>query len=141
MSRVYWDTMLFAYMIEAHPEYGVRTKQILAAMRKRRDTLCTSVFTLGELLTGPYKKGVMDLASQVKEVIRPPRVELLPFSAETAERYARIRASNPLPPADTIHLATAAVAGVTLFLTNDHRLSKLVIPGIDFIAGLDVNLF
>lgn len=141
MSRVYWDTMLFAYMIEAHPEHGVRTKQILAAMRNRRDILCTSIFTLGEVLTGPYKRGAMDLVSEVREAFRPPEVELLPFQPETAERYAQIRAANRVSPADAIHLACAAVAGVNLFLTNDHKLSKLVIPGIDFIAGLDVNLF
>jgi predicted nucleic acid-binding protein len=44
-------------------------------------------------------------------------------------------------PADAIHLAAAAHSGVNLFLTNDEKLQRLVIPGIDFIAGLDVNLF
>lgn len=141
MSRVYWDAMLFVYMVEAHPDHGARTKQILAAIQRRNDTLCTSVFTLSEVLAGPYKKGALDVATLVREVIRPPEVELLPFNAETAERYAQIRAANRVSPADAIHLACAAVAGVNLFLTNDHRLSKLVIPGIDFIAGLDVNLF
>jgi predicted nucleic acid-binding protein len=141
MSRVYWDTMLFVYLIEAHPEHGVRAKEIFAAMNRRRDTLCTSVFTIGEVLTGPYKKGAVELASQVRESIRPPMVELLPFTAETAERYARIRAENRVSPADAIHLASAGHAGVDLFLTNDRGLPKLVIPGIDFIAGMDVNVF
>jgi hypothetical protein len=43
-------------------------------------------------------------------------------------------------PPDAIHLASAAHASVDLFLTNDRRLQGLVIPGIDFIAGMDVNL-
>ena len=141
MSRIYWDTMFFAYLIEANPEYGLRVQEILGSMKKRHDTLCTSIFTLGEVLTGPYKKGASDLASTVKELIRPPAVELLPFNLETSERYARIRANNRVSPADAIHLACAAQAGVNLFLTNDRDLPKLVIPGIDFIAGLDVNLF
>jgi hypothetical protein len=54
---------------------------------------------------------------------------------------ARIRANNRVSPADAIHLASAAQSGVNLFLTNDRVLPKLVISGIDFIAGLDVNLF
>ena len=141
MSRIYWDTMLFVYLIEAHPEHGVRAREIFAAMKMRRDTLCTSVFTIGEVLTGPYKKGAVELASQVKESIRPPVVELLPFNTETADGYARIRSENRVSPADAIHLASAAHAGVNLFLTNDRRLPALVIPGIDFIAGMDVNLF
>jgi predicted nucleic acid-binding protein len=141
MSRIYWDTMFFAYLIEANPEHGFRVQQILSSMKKRQDTLCTSIFTIGEVLTGPYKKGAFDLASTVKELIRPPEVELLPFNLETTERYARIRANNRVSPADAIHLASAAQSGVNLFLTNDRTLPKLVIPGIDFIAGLDVNLF
>jgi len=38
-------------------------------------------------------------------------------------------------------LASAAEAGVDLFLTNDRQLPGLVIPGIQFIAGMGVNLF
>ncbi len=140
MSRIYWDTMLFVYLIEAHPKHGVRAKEMLATMERRRDTLCTSVFTLGEVLTGPYKRGASGLALRVREVVRPPAVELLPFTVETAERYARIRGDNRVSPPDAIHLASAAQAGVDLFLTNDRRLQGLVIPGIDFIAGMDVNL-
>jgi predicted nucleic acid-binding protein len=140
MSRIYWDTMLFVYLIEAHPEHGVRAREIFASMNRRRDSLCTSVFTVGEVLTGPYKKGAVELASKVRESIRPPIVELLPFNAETAERYARIRAENRVSPADAIHLASAAHAGVNLFLTNDRKLPRLTIPGIDFIAGMDVNI-
>jgi predicted nucleic acid-binding protein len=140
VSRIYWDTMLFVYLIEAHPKHGVRAKEMLAAMVRRRDTLCTSVFTVGEILTGPYKRGASDLALRVGEVVRPPAVELLPFTIETAERYARIRGDNRVSPPDAIHLASAAHAGVDLFLTNDRRLQGLVIPGIDFIAGMDVNL-
>jgi len=141
MSRIYWDTMFFAYLIEANPEHGLRVQEILGGMKKRQDTLCTSIFTIGEVLTGPYKKGAIALASKVKELIRPPEVELLPFNLDTTERYARIRANHRVSPADAVHLASAAQAGVNLCLTNDRTLPKLVIPGIDFIAGLDVNLF
>jgi predicted nucleic acid-binding protein len=121
MSRIYWDTMLFVYLIEEHPEHTARVREIVASMERRGDTLCTSVFTI--------------------DVLRPPRVELIPLKAETAERYARIRADHRVSPADAIHLASAAYAGVNLFLTNDRRLPGLAIPGIDFIAGMDVNLF
>jgi hypothetical protein len=60
---------------------------------------------------------------------------------KTAEIYAKIRAENRVSPADAIHLACAAEAGVNLFLTNDRRLTGLIVPGIDFIAGMGVDLF
>ena len=141
MSRIYWDTMLFVYWLEDHPQYAERTRELHARMSERGDTLCTSVFTIGEVLTGVYKRGTAERASQLREFFRPPHVEILPFNSEAADRYARIRANNRVSPADGLHLASAGQAGIDLFLTNDYRLSGLSIPGIHFIAGMDVNLF
>jgi predicted nucleic acid-binding protein len=133
--------MLFVYWVEAHPAYGPRTTAIWTKMRERGDSLCTSVFTLGEVLTGFYKRGARDTAAQVREALHPPDVQVLGYSEETAERYAQIRANHHVAPADAIHLATASMARANLFLTNDAAISKLTIPGIDFVAGLDTNLF
>jgi predicted nucleic acid-binding protein len=141
VSLIYWDTMLFVYLIEYYPEHGPRTEEIRNKMQERGDSLCTSVFTVGELLTGFYKRGAHDLAAEIRESLQPPAVQLLPFDPEVAERYARIRAQHPVSAPDAIHLATASIAGANLFLTNDRKISKLTIPGIDFVAGLDVNLF
>jgi len=141
VSRIYFDAMLFIYVLEAHPEHGGRVREILDVVGRRKDTLLTSMLTVGEVLAGAYKRGATDIVVNTKALLRPPVVELLPFTLETAEHYARIRAFNRVSAADGMHLACAAYAGVNLFLTNDRRLRGLVIPGIDFIAGLDVNLF
>lgn len=141
MSLIYWDTMLFVYWIEADAEFGARAKEIRTKMRERGDSLCTSIFTIGEVLTGFYKRGARDRAAQVRDLLQPPAVQLLSFAADTAERYAQIRADQRVRPADAIHLASASVAKANLFLTNDATIFKLTIPGIDFVAGLNVNLF
>lgn len=141
MSRIYWDSMLFVYWLEDNPGYAPRVDVIRSAMEKRGDTLCTSVFTVGEVLTGPYTKGAVEMAAQIREAFRAPGIELISFTADIAEQYAKIRGLHRVAPADAIHLASAAHAGVDLFLTNDHKLKSLTIPGIEFIAGLDVNLF
>ncbi|MCX6628633.1 MAG: PIN domain-containing protein [Candidatus Solibacter sp.] len=141
MSRIYWDTMLFVYWIEDHPQHAARINRIRKRMEVRRDTLCSSVFTLGEVLTGFYKRGALEEAAQIRKAFSSPQIELLAFTPETAEQYGRIRAGQRVSPADAIHLASAAQAGVDLFLTHDHRLQRLAIPGIQFIAGMDVNLF
>jgi predicted nucleic acid-binding protein len=142
MSRVYWDTMLFIYWLEDHPKHAARVQAIYAGMEKRGDTLCTSAFTLGEVLSGPYRQEATALVPQIRAFFRSPHVELLPFTAETADHYARIRSQRRrVSPADAIHLATAADARADLFLTNDQRLRGLVIPGVDFVAGMEVDLF
>ena len=141
MSRIYWDTMLFVYWLEGHPDHAARMNQIRTRMEARRDTLCTSALTLGEVLTGLYKLGAWEMAAQIRDAFLSPQIQLLPFTPETADHYARIRANHRVSPADAIHLASAAQYGADLFLTNDHRLQGLTIPGIQFIAGMDVNLF
>ena len=133
--------MLFVYWLEDHPKVADRIQEIWAAMERRRDTLCTSIFTVGEILAGPYKRGAAGLASEIREFLQPPHVEVIPFMPGTADRYARIRAEHRVSPPDAIHLASAAQFQVDLFLTENRRLQKLAVPGIDFIAGMDAGLF
>jgi predicted nucleic acid-binding protein len=141
VSLIYWDTMLFVYWLEADPTFGMRTKEIWDKMLERGDTLCTSIFTVGEVLTGFYKRSDRERAAEAREMFELPDIQLLPLTIEVTERYAQIRAAQRLTPADAIHLATASVANANLFLTNDAAISKLTVPGIDFVAGLNVNLF
>src|SRR6185437_1420180 len=133
--------MLFIYWLEDHPEFAPRVEEIYAKMRERGDTLCTSVFTLGEVLSGPYKKGATETAQKIRDFFRPPYVEMLPFTIEAADTYARLRAAQGVKPADAIHLASAAHDNINLLLTNDRALAGKVVRGIDFIAGLDIGLF
>jgi len=138
MSRIYWDSMLFIYVLEGHPTFAQKVRKILEHMANRGDVLCTSVFALGEVLTGPRRFGSpADVARTRQFFLNSGRVELLPFSAETSDRFSMIRASTSIRPADAIHLATASEFGVDLFLTHDKKLQKLSIPGIPFIADLD----
>ncbi|HEV2990136.1 MAG TPA: PIN domain-containing protein [Candidatus Angelobacter sp.] len=141
MSLVYWDTMLFVYWLEGHSTYAKRVQHILSKMEARRDRLCTSVFTVAEVLVGPYKVGDSGTVKRIQEAFDSPFIEILPFNQATADRYAQIRAQHGVSAADAIHLACAAQSGIDLFLTNDAALPGKVISGIQFIAKLDTNLF
>jgi predicted nucleic acid-binding protein len=132
--------MLFVYWIEDDARYAKIIRHLLLKMEKRRDQLCTSTFAVGEALVGPHKAGSVEAATRMLNVFRSPFVEVIPFSLEAAEHYASIRAKQSLSQPDAIHLACAAQAGVDLFLTNDKDLIGKVIPGIQFIAGLDSNI-
>jgi uncharacterized protein len=140
MSRIYWDTMLFIYWMEDHPRYGERVQQIFERMRDRRDQLCTSTFAVGEALVGFHKRGATETAARVRRFFQQETVEVIPYTLETADLCAEIRAKSGISSADAIHLACAASAGTDLFLTSDRNLVGKVIPGIQFIAGLDSNI-
>jgi predicted nucleic acid-binding protein len=141
MSRIYWDTMLFVYLLEGHPQFGNRVARIYEHMALRGDILCTSTFTVGEVLVGPQKKGATQIVEAVKDHFTGGEIELIPFTLGIAEEYSRIRAAFPVLPADAIHLASAAQSRIDLFLTNDRKLLRLNLQGISFIAGLDAKLF
>ena len=137
MSRIYWDSMLFIYWLEDNPLFAKRVAAVHTRMRERRDELITSAFTLGEVLAGAYRKGAAQQADAVRGFLLSLLSEVVPFTAETADHYARIRGKLGIASPDAIHLACAAQAGTDLFLTNDTALVGKVIPGIQFIAGLD----
>ena len=141
MSRIYWDTMLFIYWLENNARFAKRVDEIYSRMRERQDQLLTGAFTFGEVLAGVYRKGSAQHADKVRLQLQRVVTEVVPFTIETADHYARIRGSLSLPPADAIHLASAAYAGTDLFLTNDKRLVGKFVPGIQFVASLEDNVF
>jgi len=142
MSRIYWDTMLFIYWLEANPEFGKRVDAIWARMQQRNDQLITGALALGEVLAGAHKgRGNKQRIQDVKAAFESAVSEVIPFTAETADLFGQIKGSSKIASADAIHLACAASAGADLFLTNDKTLIGLVIPGIQFIASLDTELF
>jgi hypothetical protein len=88
-------------------------------------------------LPGDCRTGAMQVAEESRRLLQEVVSEVVPFTIETADHYARIRGTLGLSPADAIHLAPAAQAGTDLFLTNDKRLVGKIVPGIQFIAALD----
>ncbi len=135
MARVFWDTNLFIYLIEATGQH-VRVRKMREAMRHRGDELLTSALTLGELLVKPKSEGADDLAKSYERLLTAAAT-VLPFDAASAKRFADIRAAKAVKAPDAIQLACAANAQVDLFVTNDDRLSRLVVPGIQFISSLE----
>jgi predicted nucleic acid-binding protein len=132
--------MLFIYWLEEHPAFAKRVDEIHHRMEERRDQLITGAFTVGEVLAGPYRKADSQRLDDVRRRLRNVVAEIVPFTLETADLYARIRGTLRVSPADAIHLASAAQAGTDLFLTNDRQLLGKVVPGIQFIATIDTPL-
>jgi uncharacterized protein len=141
VSRVYWDTMLFIYWLEDHPQFAKRVGAIHSRMQERHDQLITGAFTFGEVLAGVYRKGVPEVADESRRMLQSVIAEVVPFTIKTADRYAQIRGASGIAPTDAIHLASAAEAGTDLFLTNDKKLLGKIVPGIQFIASLDTQFF
>jgi predicted nucleic acid-binding protein len=139
VTHVYWDTNMFIYLWENNATLGPATQQLWKQMLAAKVGLVTSTMTLGEIRVGPLRKGQEDVAAQYRAAIKAAAT-VVPFDEKAADRFATIRAETPVKQPDGIHLASAAVHGVELFITNDEKLCKLRIPGIHFIVSIDTAL-
>jgi uncharacterized protein len=140
MSRIYWEPMLFIYWLDDNPLFAKRVATIHARMLERNDELITSAVTIGEVLAGLYCKGPASRIDEIRTGLLSLLTEVVPFTVETADRYAWIRGSTKVSSPDAIHLACAATAGTDLFLTHDKKLLGKVVPGIQFIASIDSDI-
>ncbi|HEX5605301.1 MAG TPA: PIN domain-containing protein [Candidatus Binatia bacterium] len=135
MSRIFWDTNLFIYLIEEFGDLSERVISLRKRMVERRDELYTSALTLGEILIKPLEAGDEVLARRYEAALLQGAV-VIPFDVEPAQLYATIRKDRTIRPPDAIQLACAAHARVDLFITNDERLSMKSIPRIQFVSSL-----
>lgn len=141
MSQIYWDSMVFIYLLESHPQFVSKVERILKQIESRGDMLMTSVFTIGEVLTGPRRLGATKLVDAIRSYFDSGRVLFLPFDKKTADRYSILRSTLKVSQADGIHLAAAALAGADMFVTNDRKLWAMQVPGIKFMVDLDGKVF
>ncbi len=136
MSRVFWDTNIYIYLLEDYGPLSELVTRLHESMIARGDQLVTSTLTLGEVLVKPLEKGDDALYRKYADKI-PAFSQLIPFDEDAAKIYAKLRADRSIKSPDAIQLACAASARVDLFITNDARLSGKIIAGIQFIVSLD----
>lgn len=137
MSRIFWDSMLFIYLLEKHPTYSSRARHLLQRSYERGDSLYTSYLAIGEVLAGAPKSAAAGKRGVARSAIDQMGFSYLPFDEGAVLPFSRLRAQNRLKIADSIHLACAASAKIDLFLTGDLQLVGLHVPGVQFIADFN----
>jgi len=136
MSRVFWDTNLFIYLLEDFGRLSDLTIDLRNKMVTRGDQLITSSLTLGESLVKPTLDGDTELCRKYVQRISASSI-VIPFDSEAAKSYAVLRCDRTLRSPDAIQLSCASVARVDLFITNDARLHGKQVAGVQFIVPLD----
>jgi len=116
MKRYMLDTNTVSHLIKAHPAVIRRVLALPMA------ALCISAITEGELLFGLARRPE---AKRLHLVVREflCRVDVLPWTGETAERYGTVRAGMErlgkiLAPLDLL-IATHALDIGAVLVTND----------------------
>ena len=120
-NKVYLDTAPVIYFIEKRLEYY----NGLDAFFEKDDAYFTSVITLSEFLTFPYKNGEYDAIDDLDDFLENMQVEVNDIDRYIANEAARIRARYPgFKLMDALQLASAVACNCTLFLTNDKQLKQ-----------------
>ena len=135
MSRIFWDTNLFLYLLQSFGEPSRRAAELRRRMLERGDELLTSALTIGEVMVQPVEHKNESVLGDLERAI-PSGATVLPFDARAARRFAEIRAAWQISASDAIQLACASVANCDLFVTNDDRLNHTRVPGVHFIQSL-----
>jgi predicted nucleic acid-binding protein len=141
MSRIFFDTNLFIYLLGDSGERGAAVGNLVERISERRDELITSTLTLAEVLVKPLSVGDAAWADRYEKLLNTPGVTLISFDRASARIYAQLRQDKTLKPPDAIQLACAASVRCDLFITNDERLSRKIVPGIQFITSLERAFF
>lgn len=134
MTRIFWDTMLFVYLLEGNKDYAKQVRHVLERSYDRGDQLFTSCLAVGEVMAGG--PNMSPAAQSAREVIEEMGFTFLTFDENCMETFSRLRSVSKVKAPDAIHLACAGAAGMDLFLTGDKILlrKRPLVRGIQFIA-------
>ncbi|MBM4033007.1 MAG: type II toxin-antitoxin system VapC family toxin [Planctomycetes bacterium] len=131
------DTAPLIYFMEEHPKYGRIVVPFFEAMDRGEFSVVTSVLTLSEALTEPFRKGALELAEDYRRILlRAAHLTTVDVTPEIAEAAARLRADHKLRTPDAIQIATVRREGASSLVTNDTELPPL--PGLRVIVLRDL---
>jgi len=127
INTIFIDTAPIIYYIEAHPQFGPLTKEVVNAFQSGRLSAFASVITLTEVLSKPIEVGDERLARRFSDFLKYGKnLNLIEISAGIAESAGRLRGEySNLRTIDAIQISVAIDAGADAFLTNDKRLKQI----------------
>jgi predicted nucleic acid-binding protein len=116
------DTMVFIYLFEDHPRYGVPCEWLLQRAAEGDYSGLITPVTMAEVLVRPLQASRTDIADRYRSALqRLPGVALCDITGQTGMLAGALRAKYRLPLPDMLQAACAIEHGGVL-LTNDHAL-------------------
>jgi predicted nucleic acid-binding protein len=122
-QRVYLDTNIIIYAVEEPSPMSAGQTALFEGMDDGSIAAITSELSLAECLVYPLISEDTKLASAYERFLRGGTVlELVPVDRHILIAAAHVRALTNVKLPDAIHVATAANARATVFLTGDKRI-------------------
>lgn len=121
------DTNCFIYFLQGddYPDQHEHARRLFTFIEQGKLRGLASIIALAEVLIGPQKRGMKDLADTLYVTLKTfPNLSFFPVDEPTALLAADLRAEWGLKMPDALQLATAMVHRANVFVTNDERLAK-----------------
>ncbi len=127
INSIFIDTAPIIYYIEAHPQLGSLSKEMVNAFQQGNLAAFTSVITLAEVLPKPIEAGNEKLAMRFAEFLKHGKnLSLIEISESIAEKAGRLRGQySSLRTIDAIQISVAIDVGAEIFITNDKKLQQI----------------
>lgn len=117
-----FDTNIFIYHFEKHPEFHKSADKALENLAKPKHLGITSVLTLIELLAFPQESS--NIKNLQEALLTNPNLKIIDLNQEISLEAAKIRRTYGFRTSDAIQLATALLSKANKFVTNDRRLKQ-----------------
>ena len=131
-GKVYLDTNVFIYAVEAVTEYSAAVEALFGLIEDSAVNAVTSELTLAEALAKPLEMDRHDIAEVYEAMLMPSAwLAVVPIERSVLIEAARLQARLKLRLPDAIHVATAIATGCPAVLSNDRRLRAP--PGIKLV--------
>lgn len=121
-DRYYLDSNVIIAIVQEPQTLDTARFEFVAKIDAGQLEAVTSELALAECLTKPF--GEQDQATAdafLKFLVDRPELPLLPVSPDILLSAARLRTKSRMKLPDAIHVATAQLAGCSVFLTSDKR--------------------
>jgi predicted nucleic acid-binding protein len=127
-GKVAIDSNCFIYLMEGSP-YTNKLTDLFQKIESRSIKGVTSIITLSEILTGPYKIKDYKLVEEYRStLLHFPNLTFREMDFNIANKTAQCRAEYGLKTPDAIQLATAILEEADVFITNDMDFKKVDFP-------------
>lgn len=123
-QRVYFDTNILIYVLEASAGYVDVCLPFFAAVAQQDIIGCTGEITLAELLVKPMRTNDMVSMSKIRALFDDGYFETFAHHRESLELAAHLRATQGLKMIDAIHAAAAIKGGCGYMLTHDTQIDR-----------------
>jgi predicted nucleic acid-binding protein len=118
-SRVYIDTNVIVYFVEAEPNFYDQVRLILDLVQMANAKLFTSEITSTECLHKPRQNNDFALVANYQGFFKNSGMVFLPLNLEDSLQAAKESVKLKLKFHDSIHYLSALEAGCDYFITSD----------------------